>query len=86
MSSASDLAQSTLLSSDSCYVDVINVTASATPFVRPLRAIRAKVAGTITLTTFAGNSVVCEFAAGETRRIGATAITAATATGIEGML
>jgi hypothetical protein len=53
---------------------------------KPVRAIRATVAGDIKLTTKAGNAIVCAFAAGETRNIYATRIwsTSTTATGMEG--
>lgn len=66
--------------------DVILITPGAGALTKPVRAIRANAAGTVTVTTFAGNSVVCNFAAGETRFIGATHVTAATATGLEGMV
>jgi hypothetical protein len=60
------------------------VTASATAIANgPISAIRANVAGTITVTTVYGDSVVMNFAAGETRLVAATHVTAATATGIE---
>lgn len=67
-------------------VDVILITAGASTLARPVRWLRANGAGTITITTFAGNSVVLNFLAGETRFVGATHVTAATATGIEGMV
>lgn len=55
---------------------------------KPVRAIRATVAGNIKLTTKVGNAVVCAFAAGETRSIYATRIwsTLTTATGMEGLV
>lgn len=64
-------------------IDWVPVTPSATPFTQSCRAIRADVAGTVTVTTYAGNSRVMNFASGETRLVLATAITAATATGLE---
>lgn len=67
-------------------VDVLLITPGADPLARPVRALRANGAGTITITTYAGNSRVLNFAAGETRFVGATHVTAATATGIEGMV
>ena len=66
--------------------DVLLITPGASPLARPVRALRANGAGTITVTTFAGNSRVLNFSAGETRFVGCTHVTAATATGIEGMV
>ena len=56
--------------------------------VRPVRAIRATVAGNISLVCYSGATVVCAFAAGETRNIFASRInsTGTTATGMEGMV
>jgi hypothetical protein len=50
---------------------------------KPIRAIRANTAGTVTVTT-SGGSRVMNFAAGETRDVVATHVTAATAGGLEG--
>lgn len=67
-------------------VDVILITPGAGALAKPVRWIRANGAGTVTVTTFAGTSVVMDFLAGETRFVGATHVTAATATGLEGMV
>jgi hypothetical protein len=66
--------------------DVILITPGAGALASPIRAIRANGAGTVTVTTFAGNSRVLNFLAGETRNICATHVTAATATGLEGLV
>lgn len=68
-------------------VDWLPVTAGGTNQTSPFgfyRAIRANVAGTITVTTPGGSGRVMNFAAGETRYGIFLAVTAATATGIEG--
>lgn len=62
---------------------VVVVTAGAGELVHHARAIRVVGAGTVTITGADGVSCVCTFAAGETRNIRATHITAATATTIE---
>ncbi len=58
-----------------------------TVFTNFTRAIRATGAGNINLRTVLGQTVVCAFAAGETRHIMADKVlsTSTTATGIEGM-
>ena len=81
-----DAANANTLDSKMTAVDVILITPGASPLSKPVRALRANGAGNMTITTFAGNSVVVNFAAGETRQIGATHVTAATATGIEGLV
>ena len=82
-----DLSKVTHLDAQHTGVDVIVVTPGASALAKPVRWIRAKGAGTITVTTFAGNSVVLNFADGETRFVGATHITAATGpTVIEGIV
>jgi hypothetical protein len=86
MANADEVAKYAKPGGGTTAVDVILITAGASPLAKPVRAIRANGAGTVTVTTFAGNSVVCNFAAGETRFIGATHVTAATATGLEGMV
>ncbi|MDB5597387.1 MAG: hypothetical protein JWM36_4348 [Hyphomicrobiales bacterium] len=65
-------------------VDWVPITPSASPLARPVRAIRANGAGTVTVTTGADASRVMNFLAGETRLIYATYVTAATAAGLEG--
>lgn len=68
-------------------VDWLPITAGGTNHVGPFgfyRALRAVVAGTITVTTPGGASRVMNFAAGETRYGIFTDVTAATATTIEG--
>ena len=77
-SSAKDISNATNLGSTHTGVDVTIVTPAAEALAKPARWIRAKGAGTITVTTYAGNSVVLNFADGETRFVGATHITAAT--------
>lgn len=69
-------------------VDVLtNISASASPLSSPVRALRANTAGTVTITTFAGNSRTLNFLAGETRFVGATHVTAMSGvTGLEGMI
>lgn len=82
-----DLSQANQLNSLHTAVDVIVITPGAGALARPVRWIRVKTAGTVTITTFAGNSVVLNFADGETRFVGATHVTAATGpTVIEGMV
>lgn len=82
-----DLNRATTLDSQHTGVDVLIITPGASALARPVRWIRAKGAGTITITTFAGNSRVLEFADGETRFVGATHVTAATGpTEIEGIV
>ena len=81
-----DLNKATTLDSTHTGVDVILITPGAGALARPVRWLRAEAAGTMTVTTFAGNSVVLNFKAGETRFVGATHVTAATATGIEGIV
>jgi hypothetical protein len=62
------------------------ITAGASALAKPVRWLRATGAGTMTITTFSGNARTLTFAAGETRYVGATHVTAATATGIEGIV
>lgn len=59
----------------------------ATIFTNATRAIRATAAGNVNLRTVTGQTVVCAFAAGETRNIMADKVlaTSTTATGLEGM-
>lgn len=67
------------------YISIITPGASA--LARPIRGIRATGAGTITVTTFAGNSRSLTFKDGETRMVGATHVTAASGpTIIEGLV
>ena len=63
------------------------ITPSDTVDIRTTRGIRANTAGTIKITDTAGNVVICNFAAGETRPIAAMRIWAAdtSCTGIEAM-
>lgn len=68
-------------------VDVLIITPGASALARPIRGIRATGAGTITVTTFAGNSRSLTFKDGETRMVGATHVTAASGpTIIEGLV
>ena len=53
-------------------VDVISITPGASALSKPVRAIRANGAGTVTITSFAGVSRTLNFLAGETRMVGAT--------------
>lgn len=64
------------------------VKSNTVDLVSPVRAIRATVAGNISLVTKTGATVVCAFAAGETRDIYASRInsTSTTATGMEGLV
>lgn len=65
--------------------DWVPITAGASALARPIRALRANVAGTVIVTTAAGNSRTMNFLAGETRLIAATHVTGGTATtGLEG--
>ena len=66
---------------------VVLITPHDTNNIRPTRAIRANAAGTIKIIDSAGNTVICNFLAGETRPICATRIFAAdtSCTGIEAM-
>lgn len=66
--------------------DVIPITPGADPLPARVRAIRADTAGTVTITTPAGVSRTLNFLAGETRTVMATHVTAATATGLEGLV
>ena len=81
-----DVSQTHLLDGRHTAVDVLNITPGAGALARPVRWLRATGAGTMTITTFAGVSKTLAFLAGETRFVGATHVTAATATGIEGMV
>lgn len=81
-----DVASGNALDSQCTAVDVILITPGAGALAKPVRWIRANGAGTVTINTFAGNSRVLNFLAGETRFVGATHVTAATATGLEGMV
>jgi hypothetical protein len=81
-----ELSKSHSLGATYAPVEVILITPGAGALARPVRWIRANGAGTVTITTFAGTSVALNFLAGETRFVGATHVTAATATGLEGMV
>lgn len=81
-----DVSQTNHLDALNTAVDVLLITPGAGALARPVRWLRANGAGTMTITTFAGQSRVLNFLAGETRFVGATHVTAATATGIEGMV
>lgn len=64
---------------------VFAITPGASELAIWTRAIRANTAGTVTIEGADGVSCVCNFLAGETRSIRAKKVTAATATGLEGM-
>lgn len=80
-----DYAKANTVDTTGTPVDVLLITPGAPALAKPIRWLRANAAGTVTITTFAGTSVVMNFLAGETRFVGATHVTAATATGLEGM-
>lgn len=66
-------------------LDWVPITPSGTPLDPPIRAIRANTAGTVTVTMrWNGQSRTMNFLAGEERSVWASAVTAATATGLEG--
>lgn len=70
------------------YKGVFTITPNdSTVFTNFTRAIRATGAGNVNLRTVTGQTVVCAFAAGETRQIMADKVlsTSTTATGLEGM-
>jgi hypothetical protein len=67
-------------------VDWVELTPGAGALAKPVRAIRANGAGTVTVTTPGGAGRVMNFLAGETRLVYATHVTAATASGLEGAL
>jgi hypothetical protein len=77
MSTLSDPASGVFLITPNDTVDLLEYT----------RAIRANTAGTIAILGVDGNTVTCNFLAGETRPLRARRImsTNTTATGIEGM-
>jgi hypothetical protein len=79
-----DLANNASLDAIYTAVDVFLI-APGVALPRKARAIRAKTAGSVTLTTFAGSVVTIDIWAGETRYIGFSAVSAATATGLEGL-
>ncbi|GJE54592.1 spike base protein, RCAP_Rcc01079 family [Methylobacterium thuringiense] len=65
---------------------VFPISASTNDLARPTRAIRCNTAGTLTVNTVGGETgVILNFAAGETRPVRVTRVTAMTATGVEGM-
>lgn len=66
-------------------VDCEPVTAPFTSSSYFFRAIRANAAGTVTYTSYLGQSRTVNFLAGETRILMGSAISAATATGLEVM-
>lgn len=87
MTSPADVAKYKDLGGNHTGVDVLTITPGAGALAKPVRWIRAKGAGTITVTTFAGTSAVLNFTDGETRYVGATHVTAATGpTVIEGIV
>lgn len=65
-------------------LDWVPISPSADPLAKPVRLIRADGAGTVTVTVRSGASRVMRFAAGETRMVYATHVTAATASNLEG--
>lgn len=70
---------------DGPALDWIPITPGASALSSPIRAIRANVAGTVTVKMRSnGQSRTLNFLAGETRTVFATHVTAATATGLEG--
>lgn len=70
--------------------DIVPIDVSGTDHTptQPYRALRANVAGTITVDTLSGSNRILNFAAGEQRAVYVTKIykTGTTATGIEGSL
>lgn len=85
MADESDLSRYTTLRSEGVSPDSFPITPAPGALAVPVRAIRAEGAGTVTVTTAAGFSRTMNFAAGETRYVACTHVTAATATGLEGM-
>lgn len=72
---------------DGPAIDWVPIVPGANPLAQPIRAIRANTAGTVTVTLKRGGaSRTMNFAAGETRTIWATHVTAATSTGLEGAI
>lgn len=81
-----DLSKTLTLDSQATAPDSFPITASASALTRPVRSIRCEGAGTLTVTTFAGNSRTLYFKDGETRFVGCTHVTAITGpTVVEGM-
>jgi len=73
---------------DGPYRGVFLITPNdTTVLTNATRAIRATGAGNVNLRTITGQTVVCAFTAGETRKICADIVlsTSTTATGLEGM-
>lgn len=85
-SSPADMNTTHVIDGQYTAVDCFPITPGGSALARPVRAIRANGAGTVTITTFAGASRTLNFLAGETRMVGATHVTAATASGLEGMV
>lgn len=70
---------------ESPALDWVPITPGASALDPPIRAIRANTQGTVTVTMkWNGQSRTMNFTAGETRRVLASHVTAATATGLEG--
>lgn len=69
---------------DAPALDCVEITPGPSPLPAPIRAIVAATAGTITVTTFRGNSRTIPVAAALPVPIVCTHVTAATATGIVG--
>ena len=67
-------------------LDAFAITPSATAFATPPRAIYVGVGGTVTLTTYKGTSVTFTVPSGGLVPIVATHVTAATATGLVGLI
>jgi hypothetical protein len=86
---AKDLFRNTRAQSISVTPDWIPLSDDTDGFdalTKPLRAIRANTAGTVTVVMASGESRTLNFAAGDTRYGIFVAVTGATATGLEGAL
>lgn len=82
-----DMSKTTALDSLATSPDVIIITPGAGALSKKVRGLRCEGAGTVTVTTFAGNSVTLNFKDGETRYVGCTHVTAKSGpTVIEGLV
>lgn len=73
-------------SADAPALDAIAITASASPLPRVVKAIFVGGAGDITVTTWQGTSITFTLPAGGILPLVCTHVTAATATGIRGLI
>ena len=71
---------------DAPALDAVAITPSATPLAQPIRGLYVGGAGDVTVTTWRGTSVTFTLPAGALLPLVCTHVTAATATGIRGLI